>query len=285
MTWFRGSGEGIQRSRQLAGDGGKGGAVRSGGAAGDALPVSSSLDYTDAEITHLKGLLPETRGAAWQRSMDEVEAEGRRMVHGPTMINYHDFPIDPRIARRFNGALANLSERYPTAFSRRIHVVAPIPEGNFRDLYGPGEMAYDFGRRAVAINRTSFLDHDIAMRIHEANVQARFHPPPADPARLLYHEFAHGGYLDITHKSSATLRDTLAATRDLQRRIRKVIPHYQSVRHAKFSGQIADALSVYATDSEGEMLGDGLMEYLSSRNPRPLAREIGGWYDHWRGWQ
>lgn len=177
--------------------------------------------------------------------------------------------VDPELAGSAATTIESVMAKYPNLKSAITGVVS---EGERSATFSGSEneamAAYMVGTGEIHLNNRFFGNKDVIESAWNNSVENNFHPSGTGYEAVLTHEIGHAfddyvsefiaGEYPLSVRSWDNMLDGLS----------------RSGKSAT-KGELTDGLSGYATFNPAEFFAEGMAEYLSSPNPRPMAQAVG----------
>lgn len=211
--------------------------------------------------------------ASGAQRVKEAETAIRGMLGEKTTVILEG--VDPDMAESIKDSVALVLDRYPStrdAFGG--FTTYDTMDGCFRE--NPGVMAcYSVGSRMIHLNTSYFGDRASFEQKYAESVARKSMPAGTTAHSVVVHEMGHA----IDWYVSYATMDAYKVRWDVDRA--SIRMWNNDIRAGRRKGtpmtgaSIRDGLSRYAGSKPSEYLAEGFSEYLTSPNPRPMARSIG----------
>ena len=122
----------------------------------------------------------------------------------------------------------------------------------------------------IEVNTKFYKDYNDLIKNYANDVKSKWHPQGTDARAIIIHEIGHNinGY--IARKKNVYYRDVADE-------IKKEV----LLRSGKTNKDVEDELSRYATVNSREFFAEAFCEFITSKNPRLVAKTFGEVMKEW----
>ena len=178
--------------------------------------------------------------------------------------------VDADLADETAETIKTVVEKYPNckeAFS------SFIAADNGDCIFGNNPKTIAFfepGFKEIRLNPAYYRDKEHLDDVYKKTVERKFHPEGTNYNALIVHEMAHA--LD----TYASNKKGYSVSADIKKSVHAMFSKSGSPLTVE---RIVDGLSDYATVNHREFFAESIAEYMTSPNPRPVAKAVGQMFD------
>ena len=179
--------------------------------------------------------------------------------------------MDPDLAERTADAVQKVMEKYPE-LNDSIKAITCEDE-RYWALNGNLIGSFDPVDKTIRLNPAIFGDRGYAEETWKGMLERKHHPEGTPVEAAVVHEMGHAFDLYISQRLfGGNFRDGNTMSQRLAEKEAK----------GRTDAEVEERLSGYATKNSAEMFAEGFSEYITSPNPRPMAKQLGDGFESYR---
>ena len=211
--------------------------------------------------------------AAGKKKIEEAQAKIAGMLKEGAVVKLEG--IDPESAEPIARSIATVLERYPGTKDAYAGFTTDDPDGKYFTEHQSAIACYDPNTQLIHLNKAHYKDRAEQEKRYQEAVDRKHFPEGTTCDSSVVHEMGHA--IDYWVSSLVIPRNEFIWARErVSRRLWN-----NDIKNAKKKGEpltgksITDGLSRYASSKPAEYLAEGFSEWITSSNPRPMAKSIG----------
>ena len=178
--------------------------------------------------------------------------------------------VDADLATETAETIKTVVGKYPNCKDAFSAFVASDNEDRIFEKEPKTIAFFEANSKEIRLNPNYYGDKEHLDNVYKKTVEQKFHPEGTSYNALIVHEMAHA--LD----TYASTKKGYSVSADIKKTVHAM--HHKS-GGALTPDKMVEGLSGYATVNHREFFAEAMAEYLTSPNPRPIAKTVGQMFD------
>lgn len=178
--------------------------------------------------------------------------------------------VDADLATETAETIKTVVGKYPNCKDAFSAFVASDNEDRIFEKEPKTIAFFEANSKEIRLNPNYYGDKEHLDNVYKKTVEQKFHPEGTSYNALVVHEMAHA--LD----TYASTKKGYSVSADIKKTVHAM--HHKS-GGALTPDKMVEGLSGYATVNHREFFAEAMAEYLTSPNPRPIAKTVGQMFD------